>query len=250
MRAKQAYHGLRVLPDTWVVIRVDGRGFSRLTGRLCTKPFDERFAAHMQATAHALLTELQGVLTYTQSDEISVLLGSGALPFDGGVEKLVSVSAGVASAAFTAALGRPAHFDGRLWLGTSTDDVLDYLAWRQGDAARCALNGWAYWTLRHEGRTAAQATAALRGLGTAGTNELLHAHGLNFNDVPLWQRRGALLFRDDVAHEGVDPRTGETRRTTRRRIVTDAALPMGDEYRSLLRSLLGRYRDTTDHAPV
>jgi hypothetical protein len=35
------------------------------------------------------------------------------------LEKLVSVSAGVASATFTKESGRSAHFDSRLWLGIS-----------------------------------------------------------------------------------------------------------------------------------
>ena len=42
--------------------------------------------------------------------------------------------------------------------------VIDYLAWRQGDAARCALNAWVYWTLRDEGHDPAQATATMKGL--------------------------------------------------------------------------------------
>jgi tRNA(His) guanylyltransferase len=245
MRANEAYHGLTVPPDAQVIIRVDGRAFSRLTGRLFTKPFDERFAAHMRTTAHALLTDLQGVLAYTESDEISVVLRPGAILFDGGVEKLVSVSAGVASAAFTATVGHPAHFDSRLWLGTGTDDVLDYLGWRQADAARCAANGWAYWTLRHEGRTRGEATAALRGLGT---DAMLRERGIDIDAVPLWQRRGVLLSWHDVEHAGVDPRTGETARTTRRRVVTNAELPTGEAYRSLLVRLL-RAGTSDAHGP-
>jgi tRNA(His) 5'-end guanylyltransferase len=45
--------------------------------------------------------------------------------------------------------------------------------WRQGDAARCLLNGWAYWTLRKAGQGVAQATPALEGKSMADKNELL-----------------------------------------------------------------------------
>jgi tRNA(His) guanylyltransferase len=35
---------------------------------------------------------------------------------------------------------------------------------------------------------------------TADKNELLFAHGVNFNDVPAWQRRGILVAWDEVDH--------------------------------------------------
>jgi tRNA(His) 5'-end guanylyltransferase len=44
------------------------------------------------------------------------------------VEKLVSISAGIGSAAFTRAVGEPAHFDSRLWLGTTVADVVEYFS--------------------------------------------------------------------------------------------------------------------------
>jgi tRNA(His) 5'-end guanylyltransferase len=50
------------------------------------------------------------------------------------LEKLVSISAGVASATFIRESGRSAHFDSRLWLGISQQSVLDYFRWRQADA--------------------------------------------------------------------------------------------------------------------
>ena len=75
------------------------------------KPFDDRFHALMVETAATLLQELQGLYAYTESDEISVLLPREYDLFDRELEKLVSVSAGIASATFTAAAGFPAHFD-------------------------------------------------------------------------------------------------------------------------------------------
>src|SRR5207249_1656476 len=79
-------------------------------------------------------------------------LYNGASPtpicrFDRKLEKVVSLSAGIASAAFTQACGVPVHFDSRVWLGADAALVVDYFRWRQADAARCALHGWCYWTL-------------------------------------------------------------------------------------------------------
>lgn len=183
-RAREYFHTLAVLPGAWTVLRLDGRCFSRFTERRFDRPFDSRFSDLMVATTRILLTELGARYAYTESDEISLLMAPGFDLFGRGVEKLVSISAGLASAAFTQAVGEPAHFDSRLWLDTSVADVVDYFSWRQADAARCALNGWCYWTLRDTGQSRRQATHALEGVSTTDKNELLFRHGINFNDLP------------------------------------------------------------------
>lgn len=242
MRRREYFHGLRVLPGAWTVVRVDGRSFSRLTELHFDKPFDERMHHAMVEAALALMDELQAVFVFTESDEISVLLERDSTLFDREVEKLVSVSAGVASAAFTAAAssgpmsgptvgpGIRGHFDGRLWLGTEIGDVVDYFRWRQADAVRCGLNAWAYWTLRKAGKSMAEATAALEGLDVSAKNELLFRNGINFNDVPLWQRRGTGVYREEYEKPGVNPKTGEATSATRRRIKVDEELSTGIEY--------------------
>jgi len=236
-RAREYFHGLTVLPGAWTIIRVDGRSFSRLTEQQFDKPFDERFAELMVGTAQALLTELGGRYGYTQSDEISVLLDPGHELFGRGVEKLVSVSAGLASATFTHAGGVPAHFDSRIWVGTGASDVADYFAWRQADAMRNALNAWCYWTLRKAGRSARAAALALEGTTVADKNQLLFEHGININNVPAWQRRGAGLWWETYPKTGFDPVRGADVTTTRRRITVDRDLPLHDDYRALVNRL-------------
>ena len=234
MRSFEYFHHLRLIPDTWVVIRVDGRGFSRFTEPRFEKPFDERFHAMMTAAASALLVELQGLYAYTESDEISVLLRRDWDQFDRSLEKAVSISAGIASAAFTLACGEAAHFDSRVWLGVSDEHVVDYFRWRQADATRCALNGWCYWTLRKEGSSVAQATKELDGMTVSGKNELLFARRINFNDVPLWQRRGTGLYWQEYEKEGFDPIRNTPVTALRRRVFVDENLPMKEGYDSFI----------------
>ncbi|AKQ64022.1 tRNAHis-5'-guanylyltransferase [Myxococcus hansupus] len=240
VRARQgeAFHNQRMLPGAWGVLRVDGRGFSRFTEARYEKPFDPAFHQFMVRTATALLEELQGVYAYTQSDEISVLFRPDWSLFDRSVEKVVSLGAGLASATFTHAAGVPAVFDGRVWLGASERAVLDYFLWRQADGSRCALHGWCYWTLRKEGRSAAQATRELDGKPVSDKNELLFQRGINFNEVPLWQRRGSAMWWEPYVKEGVDPRDGRPTRAQRWRLEVDSELPMKEAYENLLRGLL------------
>ncbi|MFD6065931.1 tRNA(His) guanylyltransferase Thg1 family protein [Amycolatopsis lurida] len=237
-REREWFHGLTVPPGAWTVLRVDGRGFSKFTEARFEKPFDPRFADCMAETASALLSEFASPYVYTESDEISLVLAPSADLFGRGVEKLVSISAGVASAAFTHAAGVPAHFDGRVWLGTSADDVVDYFSWRQADAARCALNGWCYWILRKAGKSATEAGAVLDGASVSEKNELLFAHGVNFAEVPAWQRRGVGLYWESRERTGFDPVREVEVSATRRRVRVDRELPMKDEYRTFLGELL------------
>jgi tRNA(His) guanylyltransferase len=236
-RAREYFHKLTVLPGAWTVIRMDGRGFSRYTEQRFDKPFDARFSDLMVTSAKAVLTELGGRYAYTESDEVSVLFDPGHELFGRGVEKLVSISAGIATAAFTHAASEPVHFDARLWIGVNVSDVVDYFSWRQADAARCALNGWCYWTLRKAGRSRRQASAALDGASTADKNDLLFRHGINFNDLPAWQRRGIGLAWETYQRSGYDPVRRADVAATRRRIAVDRELPMKAAYRELVQRL-------------
>jgi tRNA(His) 5'-end guanylyltransferase len=236
MRRLECYHSMAALPGAWMVIRVDGRSFTRLT-KVFEHPFDHKFHDYMVATALALLVELGGLYAFTESDEISVLLPRDTDLFGREIEKLVSVSAGVASSIFSVKLSYPAHFDSRVWVGVSNDDVVDYFRWRQSDASRCCLNGWCYWTLRGKGKSALEATKALEGKTFSEKNELLHKHGINFNNVPAWQKRGCGIYWENFEKNGFNPKKNETSMALRRRVYVNRDLPRGPEYASLVTKL-------------
>ncbi|MFL6144116.1 MAG: tRNA(His) guanylyltransferase Thg1 family protein [Labedaea sp.] len=236
-RAREWFHSMTVLPGAWTILRVDGRAFSRFTHERFEEPFDPRFSQLMIDTAESVLAEFNGRYAYTESDEISVLLDPSFQQFGRNVEKLVSVSAGLASATFTHAAGVPAHFDSRVWIGAGTADVVDYFSWRQADASRCALNGWCYWTLRRNGHTRQEATEALQGSTTATKNELLFSHGITFNDLPGWQRRGVGLWWQRLERPGYDPVRRTTVTAVRRQIHVERELPTKAGYRELIARL-------------
>ena len=69
-------------------------------------------------------------------------------------------------------------------------------------------------------------------------NELLFQHGINYNDLPAWQKRGQGVYFRNVQKEGVDPRTNTKVITERRELYTDLELPLGTEYRKFVLKFL------------
>lgn len=241
MRVFETAHDHCVLPGLMIVARLDGRGFTRLTKETHAfeRPFDVRVRDHMLATVEHLMTcGPRIVYGYTQSDEISLLFHPDDDSFERKLRKLTSVLAGEASACFARRLGDHAVFDCRISQLPAERHVVDYFRWRHEDAHRNALSAHCYWLLRGQGRSVGEATAQLSGLGTAAKNELLFTHGINFNDLPAWQKRGSGLWFRDEPKVGVDPRTGARVTTTRRRVHRELELPLGDDYDALIRARL------------
>jgi tRNA(His) guanylyltransferase len=239
MRVFETAHDLCVLPGLYMVARLDGRSFTRLTKEVhqFEAPFDPRFRDLMVDTAEHLTAGcgFNMIYGYTESDEISLLFGLEENSFGRKLRKLISILAGEASAKFSLLLGALACFDCRISQFPSVELVVDYFRWRNEDANRNALNAHCYWLLRKQGQGVSEATAALKGMSVAGKNELLSCHGINFNDLPLWQKRGVGLYWEEYERPAENPVTGEKILARRRRIRRNLELPMKDEYSVFLR---------------
>jgi tRNA(His) guanylyltransferase len=242
MRRFETVYDQCALPAVFLVARLDGRSFTRLTKELCDfdTPFDVRFRDMMLGMAEGVMSEIGfGVVYgYQQSDELSLLIAPDENAFQRKLRKLYSLLAAEASGRFSLALGRPAAFDCRISVLPTLELVVDYFRWRSEDAARNALSAHCYWMLRRQGRSAAQATAALNGRSASEKNELLFRSGLNFNDVPSWQKRGIGLLWEEREELASNPLTGESVRATRRRLCREMELPMREEYSAFLNTVL------------
>lgn len=242
MRRYESAHDHCVLPGIFMVARIDGRGFTRLTKEVhqFEAPYDVRFRDHMVGTVeHLMNCGFRAVYGYTQSDEISLLFHRDEDSFDRKLRKFDSVLAGEASACFSLRLGSIACFDCRISQLPTEQLVVDYFRWRQEDATRNALNAHCYWLLRKAGKSVKEATQFLVGQTTSHKNELLFQHGINFGKLPSWQKRGIGLYWASYEKSGMNPKTGETTMAIRRRVKAELELPMKDAYEKFIRARLG-----------
>lgn len=241
MRVYETALDYSVLPNIYMVARLDGRNFTRLTKEIhqFTPPFDDRFRDYMLATVEHLMTcGFKIIYGYTQSDEISLLLDIEENTFSRKLRKLNSVLAAEASAKFSLLLQDLGCFDCRISQLPNTELVVDYFRWRQQDAYRNSLSSHCYWCLRSNGHSSTKATSMMSGLSQANKHELLFQHGINFNDLPTWQKRGSGLYWQEYQKTGYNPKTKEKTIVIRNKIKQDLQLPMKDDYSQFIRELL------------
>lgn len=211
-----------VIPeDQYIIVRLDGQGFTRLTKDVLklNAPFDERFRDLMRNTMEYLMKDSGFHFTfgYVQSDEISLLLKKDDNTFGRKTRKFNSVLAGKASAAFTLMLaafpGLPSgicNFDCRVIPLPSEKEVIDYFTWRMEDSARNSLNSYTYWTMRKDGVTPNKASSMMKFMTTEDKIEYLGQHGISYDQVPEWQKFGSVAYFREVEREGQNPKTLET----------------------------------------
>ncbi len=212
MKAYEDIWRIKLPRRAYTIVRLDGRAFSLLT-RGMERPFDRAFAHAMYLTAERLCGEIQGaVLAYTQSDEISLLLqdfeSTSTQPwFDGNLQKIVSISAGMASVHFHTVLDSTGAimghtFDARAFSLSDPVEVANYFVWRQRDAVRNSI------------QMAGQAKFSQSQLFGKSTNEiqemLFQEHQINWNDYPDGFKRGRVCWK--VRHDLVVPEYGTTER--------------------------------------
>lgn len=214
-----------------VAIRIDGRAFHTFT-RGFQKPFDEVLIKSMQETMKYLCENIQGcVLAYTQSDEITLILIdykklTSSAWFDYEVQKICSIAASMATMAFNnifskyvkefdlelayndngidtkenrklweiykKAINKGAMFDARCF-NIPKEEVTNLVYWRQLDASRNSI------------QMVGQANFSHKELQNKSCNDiqnmLMTQKGINWNDLPTYQKRGSCCVRNKIVIE-------------------------------------------------
>lgn len=214
-----------------VAIRIDGRAFHTFT-RGFQKPFDEVLIKSMQETMKYLCENIQGcVLAYTQSDEITLILVdykklTSSAWFDYEVQKICSIAASMATMAFNnifskyvkefdlelayndngidtkenrklweiykKAINKGAMFNARCF-NIPKEEVTNLVYWRQLDASRNSI------------QMVGQANFSHKELQNKSCNDiqnmLMTQKGINWNDLPTYQKRGSCCVRNKIVIE-------------------------------------------------
>lgn len=209
-----------LLPDTYVVIRVDGKGFHQFSATYSfEKPNDIRALHVMNRAARALMAAFPDVqMAYGDSDEYSFLLRKKCVLFERREMKLVSTFAASMLAHYMHEwqkefpekpldAARLPTFDARAVVYPNEAVVRDYFSWRQADCHINNLYNTTFWTLVEKGGlTPQEAENRLIGTVSSDKNEILFLDfGINYNNEPAVFRKGTVLVRERArAPEGAD----------------------------------------------
>ena len=229
---RNRYYLQRRMP---VILRLDMRAGHSFTKGF-KRPFDEVFIKSMQETAKYLCENIQNCkLSYQQSDEITLLLVdydklNTDCFFDYRVDKLCSITASMATMAFnkafaknvedfeqyyateheingwygegtpeyemcqiySKAVNKGAMFDARCF-NIPKEEVTNLVYWRQLDASRNSI------------QMVGQANFSHKELQNKSCNDiqdmLMTQKGINWNDLPTYQKRGSCCVRNKIVIE-------------------------------------------------
>jgi len=227
-----------------VIMRIDGKAFHSYVkgtspvGKKVEKPIDQGLVDCMNDAAIKLCQEIQGCqIAYVQSDEISLLLTNyqdidTQSWFDNNLQKMVSISAAMASVTFTQNswkiwgvdssnedpyyLTKEAYFDSRAFV-LPKEDVCNYFLWRQQDATRNSVQMLARSLYSHKECT---------DKNNSELQEMCFQKGINWNDCPIPQKRGRCIVKTKTIKEGRNPKTGEVLQAERSEWVVDNNIPI------------------------
>lgn len=223
-----------------MMLRLDGKGFHNYTKGM-KRPWDDALNLVMDMTAKKLCQEIGGAqIAYVQSDEISILIHSykkleSQAYFDGKIQKIVSVSAGIASATFTAESWRlndekqikPAYFDSRVFI-LPESEVANCLLWRQQDATRNSVQMLARSLYSHK---------ECNNKNNSELQELCFQKGHNWNDVPTRHKRGRCIVKEQYPVV-ITNREGLTETVMRSRWTVDEEIPVFSQDREYINKYL------------
>ncbi|KAF2215875.1 hypothetical protein CERZMDRAFT_35128 [Cercospora zeae-maydis SCOH1-5] len=237
--------------SNWIVVRIDGRGFSKLCKKYnFTKPNDKRAIDLMNSAAVQVVKSFHDiVLAYGQSDEYSFVFHESTTLFERRSAKLSTSVATMFTAEYVMQwreffpeeemkLCRPfPTFDGRCVCYPKKSILRDYLSWRQADCHINNLYNTTFWSLvlkggeDGQGMSGTEAEKMLKGTLASDKNEILWKNfGVNYNDEEEVFKKGSVLYRaydDAVSKTQLEK---ERKRKMKARIVTEHTDIIGNAF--------------------
>ncbi len=193
--------GRKLLPLLPVIARLDGRAFHGFVRGL-ERPYDQRLSHLMIETTKHLVRETNACCGYTQSDEITLAWYeadfASQLLFDGRVSKMTSILAALCSVYFNKRLPdllpseyarKMPIFDCRVWCVPNVTEGANAFLWREHDATKNSISMAARHYYSHN---------QLENKSGPEMQELLWRKGVNWNDYPVFFKRGTYVQRKNV----------------------------------------------------
>lgn len=189
----------KLVPRMPLIIRCNGISFRNYTKDF-EKPTDPMIASSITEAGKALVHNISGAkLAYIQSDEISILINDyenfdTQAWFDKNIQKVVSVSASIATAYFNkymyeAGKTKTATFDSRAFV-LPKEEVCNYFLWRMLDTERKSVFSLARSHFSH------------KSLHKKKLDDiklmLLHEKGIDWNTLPTKQKRGWCVLKGGI----------------------------------------------------
>ncbi|WRT70769.1 uncharacterized protein IL334_007768 [Kwoniella shivajii] len=196
-----------LMPGTFIVVRIDGRGFHKFSdAHSFSKPNDRRALDLMDMAAKTVMDEYKDVImAFGESDEYSFLLKKNTKLYNRRRSKIASSIVSLFTSAYVFNWSRylpneplrySPSFDSRVVLYPSAKEVRDYFAWRQADTHINNLYNTVFWALVQSGQSTAEANKALQGTDSKDKNELLFSKfDINYNNLPAMYRKGSTCVR-------------------------------------------------------
>lgn len=204
----------RCLPNCWIVVRIDGKGFHKFSDvHKFEKPNDKRALDLMTQCAQRVMKEFAEIcLAYGQSDEYSFVFRKDTEVYNRRSSKIMTNLCSLFSSSyvfywhdfFIEPLKYPPAFDGRVVLYPTNKNLMDYMSWRQADCHINNLYNTVFWALVQQGGlTPQQAEERLRGTVSGDKNEILFQEfKTNYNNLPPLYRKGTVVVRELIGASG------------------------------------------------
>lgn len=206
----------KLMPNSYIMIMLDGRSFSTLIKNKFEKPFSDKFINMMNETAKFVCKNVQGCkFGYVQSDEISLVLTDFDTPitdsfFGYRLSKLLSIIASLATGKFNQLLtiellnsadsienakelilfSTLIQFDCKAWNLPSLNDVYAWYLYRQNDCIRNSIAHTAQAYIDHK---------SLQNLSTQDMLDKLLEIGVDWNVLDDGKKYGRFIKTEDVA---------------------------------------------------
>ena len=186
-----------MIPTLPVVIRLDGNNFHTWTKGL-KRPFDADLTNLMIDTTKFLVQEINALVGYCQSDEITLILYSddrkSSIYNDGKKQKILSKLTGKCVSHFNETRkkylpnhNKVANFDCRVYQTPTLHDACVQLLWRENDATKNSISMLAQSLFPHK---------ELHGLdGNQMQDKMMLEKGVNWNDLEVKYKRGSYVKR-------------------------------------------------------